>query len=69
MLQKIIDRPVLATVISVILVLVGLISLLRLPSTQFPDIAPPTINVSGSYPGGNSESVSRSVIIPLEEAI
>jgi len=69
MLQKIINRPVLATVISVILVLVGLISLFRLPSTQFPDIAPPTINVSGSYPGGNSESVTRSVIIPLEAAI
>ena len=69
MLQKIIDRPVLATVISIILVLLGVISLLRLPSTQFPDIAPPTINVSGAYPGGNSESVSRSVIIPLEEAI
>lgn len=59
----------LATVISIILVLLGLISLSRLPSTQFPDIAPPTINVSGSYPGGNSESVTRSVIIPLEEAI
>lgn len=58
-----------ATVISVILVLLGLISLSRLPSTQFPDIAPPTISVSGSYPGGNSESVTRSVIIPLEEAI
>lgn len=58
-----------ATVISVILVLLGLISLSRLPSTQFPDIAPPTINVSGAYPGGNSESVTRSVIIPLEEAI
>ncbi len=58
-----------ASVISVILVLLGLISLSRLPSTQFPDIAPPTINVSGSYPGGNSESVTRSVIIPLEEAI
>ncbi len=69
MLQKIINRPVLATVISVILVLLGLISLSRLPSTQFPDIAPPTISVSGSYPGGNSESVTRSVIIPLEEAI
>lgn len=69
MLQKIIDRPVLATVISVILVLLGLISLSRLPSTQFPDIAPPTINVSGIYPGGNSESVTRSVIIPLEAAI
>ncbi len=69
MLQKIISRPVLATVISVIIVLLGLISLFRLPSTQFPDIAPPTINVSGSYSGGNSESVTRSVIIPLEEAI
>ena len=69
MLQKIISRPVLATVISIILVLLGLISLSRLPSTQFPDIAPPTISVSGSYPGGNSESVTRSVIIPLEEAI
>ncbi|MFA5044409.1 MAG: efflux RND transporter permease subunit [Paludibacter sp.] len=69
MLQKIINRPVLATVISIILVLLGLISLSRLPSTQFPDIAPPTISVSGSYPGGNSESVTRSVIIPLEEAI
>lgn len=58
-----------ATVISIILVLLGLISLSRLPSTQFPDIAPPTINVSGAYPGGNSESVTRSVIIPLEEVI
>lgn len=69
MIQKIINRPVLATVISVILVLLGLISLSRLPSTQFPDIAPPTINVSGVYPGGNSESITRSVIIPLEEVI
>lgn len=58
-----------ATVISVILVLLGIISLSRLPSTQFPDIAPPTINVFGSYPGGNSESITRSVIIPLEEVI
>lgn len=40
-----------------------------MPSTQFPDIAPPTINVFGSYPGGNSESITRSVIIPLEEVI
>lgn len=69
MLQKIINRPVLATVVSVILVFLGLISLKSLPITQFPDVAPPTIYVSGVYPGGNSESVSRSVIIPLEEAI
>lgn len=69
MLQKIINRPVLATVVSIILVFLGIISLTRLPITRFPDVAPPTIYVSGTYPGGNSESVSRSVIIPLEEAI
>jgi hydrophobic/amphiphilic exporter-1 (mainly G- bacteria), HAE1 family len=69
MFKDIINRPVLATVISSIIVLLGLISLSRLPITQFPDIAPPTVYVSGSYPGGNSESVLRSVIIPLEEAI
>ncbi|SDL15567.1 efflux RND transporter permease subunit [Siphonobacter aquaeclarae] len=69
MLKTIIDRPVLATVISIVLVLLGLVSLSRLPVTQFPDIAPPTVFVSGAYPGGNSESVTRSVITPLEEAI
>ena len=69
MLQKIINRPVLATVVSIILVFLGIISLTKLPITRFPDVAPPTISVSGMYPGGNSESVSRSVIIPLEEAI
>lgn len=69
MLKKIIDRPVLATVISIILLLLGIVSLTRLPITQFPDIAPPTVFVSGAYPGGNSESVTRSVITPLEEAI
>lgn len=69
MLKNIINRPVLATVISVVLVLLGVVSIGRLPITQFPDIAPPTVFVSGSYPGGNSESVTRSVITPLEEAI
>src|SRR6516225_6465338 len=69
MLKNIITRPVLATVISVILVLLGLVSLQKLPVTQFPDIAPPTVYVSGSYPGGNAESVTRSVITPLEDAI
>ncbi|PQA55075.1 efflux RND transporter permease subunit [Siphonobacter curvatus] len=69
MLQQIIHRPVLATVISIVLVLLGLISLTQLPVMQFPDIAPPTIYVSGLYPGGNSESVTRSVITPLEESI
>ena len=65
MLKNIINRPVLATVISIVLVLLGIVSINRLPITQFPDIAPPTVFVSGSYPGGNSESVTRSVITPL----
>lgn len=69
MLKKIIDRPVLATVISVLLLILGLIALTRLPVTRFPDIAPPTVMVSGSYPGGNSEAVIRSVVTPLEEQI
>lgn len=69
MLKSIIQRPVLATVISVVLVLLGLVSLQRIPVTMFPDIAPPTVFVAGMYPGGNSESVTRSVITPLEEAI
>jgi HAE1 family hydrophobic/amphiphilic exporter-1 len=69
MLNKIIKRPVLATVISVILVLLGLVGLQRIPMTQFPEIAPPTVYVYGTYPGGNAQSVIRSVITPLEEAI
>jgi len=69
MLKKIIDRPVLATVISVVLLILGVIGLLRLPVTRFPDISPPTVMVSGSYPGGNSEAVIRSVVTPLEEQI
>lgn len=69
MLRKIIDRPVLATVISIIFVILGIIGLSRLPQTRFPDIAPPTVQVSGSYPGGNSETVLRSVVTPLEEQI
>lgn len=69
MIQRIINRPVLATVVSIILVFLGIISITRLARTQFPDIAPPTVSVEGTYPGGNSESVTRSVIVPLEEAI
>ncbi|MDQ1100687.1 HAE1 family hydrophobic/amphiphilic exporter-1 [Chryseobacterium sp. SORGH_AS909] len=69
MLNKIIKRPVLATVISIILVLLGVVGLQRIPMTQFPEIAPPTVFVSGVYPGANAESVIRSVITPLEQAI
>lgn len=69
MLKKIIDRPVLATVISLIIVILGIIGLSKLAVTRFPDISPPTIMVSGAYPGGNSETVIRSVVTPLEEQI
>ncbi|MCT1533000.1 efflux RND transporter permease subunit [Sphingobacterium daejeonense] len=69
MLNKIIKRPVMATVISVIIVLLGLVGLQRIPMTQYPEIAPPTVYVYGTYPGGNAESVVRAVTTPLEEAI
>lgn len=69
MLNKIIQRPVLATVISVILVILGIVGLSRLPVTQFPDIAPPSVVVSASFPGGNAATVLRAVVTPLEEAI
>lgn len=69
MIKNIIDRPVLATVISLIIVILGLIGLQMLPVTRFPDISPPTVMVSGTYPGGNSETVIRSVVTPLEEQI
>jgi HAE1 family hydrophobic/amphiphilic exporter-1 len=69
MLKKIIDRPVMATVISVVLLILGILGMIKLPVTRFPDISPPTVMVSGSYPGGNSEAVIRSVVTPLEEQI
>ncbi|WP_183572387.1 efflux RND transporter permease subunit [Mucilaginibacter sp. X5P1] len=69
MLKKFIERPVLATVISIILVILGLLSLIRLPMSQFPDIAPPTVQVSAVYPGANAETVLRTVAPSIEEAI
>ena len=64
-----IDRPILAGVISVIILLVGFIGLTQLPVEQFPEIAPPTVSVSANYAGANAETVQRSVLVPLEEAI
>ena len=64
-----IDRPILAGVISVLMVLVGIIGLSRLALEQFPEIAPPTVRVMASYTGANAETVQKSVIVPLEEAI
>jgi HAE1 family hydrophobic/amphiphilic exporter-1 len=69
MLKRFIERPVLSTVISIILTLLGLISMFNLPITQFPEIAPPTVSVNAFYPGANAEVVARAVATPLEEAI
>ncbi|MGJ1430268.1 efflux RND transporter permease subunit [Sphingobacterium spiritivorum] len=69
MLKQIIKRPVLATVISVLLVILGVVGMLTLPITKFPDIAPPTVNVMATYPGANAETIARSVAPPLENAI
>ena len=69
MFKRFIERPVLSTVISIILTLLGLLSMFSLPITQFPDIAPPTVNVSAVYPGANAEVVARAVATPIEEAI
>ena len=69
MLKIFIQRPVLSTVISIILTLLGLLSLFSLPITQFPDIAPPTVQVTATYPGANAEVVARAVATPLEESI
>ena len=64
-----IKRPVLSTVISVVIVLLGIIGLTTLPIEQYPDIAPPTVVVFTSYPGADAETVKNSVLVPLEESI
>ena len=68
-LKLFIDRPILACVISALILLVGLIGLTNLPMEQYPDIAPPTVMVSATYTGANAETVQKSVVVPLEEAI
>jgi HAE1 family hydrophobic/amphiphilic exporter-1 len=69
MLKKFIERPVLSTVVSIILLLLGILSVFSLPITLFPDIAPPSVVVTANYPGANAEVVARSVATPLEESI
>ncbi len=68
-LDTFINRPVLSTVISIFIVLLGIIGLTSLPITQYPDLAPPTIRVSTTYTGANAQAVLNSVIAPLEESI
>ena len=68
-LDRFINRPVLSTVISILIVILGLIGLATLPITQYPDIAPPTVSVRATYTGANAQTVLNSVIAPLEDQI
>ncbi len=69
MLKTFIERPVLSTVISIIILLLGVLGLKELPITQYPDIAPPTVQVTTSFPGANAQTILESVIVPIEEQI
>lgn len=69
MFKKFIERPVLSTVISIIIVILGVLGLATLPVSQYPEIAPPTVQVSTSYQGANADVVMNSVVVPLEEQI
>ena len=68
-LDRLINRPVLSTVISILIVILGILGLISLPISQYPDIAPPTVRVSTTYQGANAQTVLNSVIAPLEEQI
>ncbi|MBO9617631.1 MAG: efflux RND transporter permease subunit [Niabella sp.] len=69
MLKRFIERPVLSTVISVLIVLLGVLGVLKLPIEQYPYISPPTVQVNATYSGANTDAVLKSVIIPLEQQI
>lgn len=69
MIRRFIERPVLSTVISIIIIILGFLGYNALPVSLYPEIAPPTIQVSASYPGANAETVLNSVVAPLEEQI
>jgi HAE1 family hydrophobic/amphiphilic exporter-1 len=69
MLKTFIERPVLSTVVSIVIVILGILGLSTLPIEQYPDIAPPTIQVTATYPGASAETILESVIIPIEEQI
>lgn len=69
MIQTFINKPVLATVISIVITFLGILGYIGLPVAQYPDIAPPTVSVTTSYPGANAETILESVIVPIEEEI
>lgn len=69
MLKTFIERPVLSTVISVIIVVLGIIGIVALPIEQYPNIAPPTVQITANYSGANADVVMKSVVIPIEEQV
>ena len=64
-----VDRPVFATVLSVVIIVVGIVALERLPIAQYPEIAPPTIQVTATYPGANAKTVGETVAFPIEQEV
>lgn len=69
MIKSFINRPVLSTVVSILIVILGILGIVSLPISQYPDIAPVTVQVSANYAGANAETVLKAVVIPLEEQI
>ena len=64
-----INRPIFATVIAIVMVQVGLVTIYTLPVAQFPDITPPTVQVTAVYPGASAETVAKTVGVPIEEQV
>jgi multidrug efflux pump len=64
-----IDRPIFATVLSIIIILAGLAAMVTLPVAQFPEIVPPQIQIIASYPGANSDTVAKTVAAPIEQQV
>ena len=64
-----IERPVLANVIAVLIVILGLVALLRLPVAQYPNVVPPTVQVTARYPGASAAVIAREVALPIEQKI
>src|SRR4051794_41099124 len=64
-----VDRPIFATVLSIVIIMVGLIALVKLPVAQYPEVVPPTINVTATYPGANAIDVAENVATPIEQQV
>src|SRR5229473_2985028 len=64
-----VDRPIFATVLSIVIVMVGLIALVKLPIAQYPEVAPPVISITASYPGANALDVAENVATPIEQEV